>query len=225
MKTLDILNKLVWTALVLMFIWKDITWKNILICAGLILVFSMVTIGLARLLKKNETHPGEETSSDIDGQAATRKTDSPDGKYVKVSEGEGQSPSHRTFRYLLAVLFVGAVIAAFLNSRTFDAIRQRRAMSFTYVAEGDFHAPGRYVIGGVVQPGETGHEKGMILVNVIVDRLGNVVDARVNGASSITDSLVLESACEAAMMTRFTEGGSIPERQEALITYRYTRER
>ena len=190
MKILDILNKLAWTTLLLLFFWEDLTWRNILIFGGIMIAACVVAYAFVRLLRKNEIPPREEADckapsdsmkeapqtsdhddrKDIDSHAASQESEV---RYVKEVEGDRQETPHRTYRYLLAALFIGAIIAAFLNSRTFDAIRERRAMSFTYVAVGDFHAPGRYVSGGVVLPQETGHEKGMVLVNVLIDRQGN----------------------------------------------------
>lgn len=200
MKILDILNKLVWTTLLLLFLWEDLTWRNILIFGGIMITACVVAYAFVRLQKKNEN------------PSAPHETDSSE-----------ETPKW-IFKFILAILGIGLLIALFTYSISLNTVGAEQGEAAMELV-GDFHAPGRYVSGGVVLPQETGHEKGLVLVNVLVDRLGNVVEARVNGASSITDSLVLESAREAAMMTRFTESSMPSERQEALITYSYTRER
>ena len=79
----------------------------------------------------------------------------------------------------------------------------------------------RYVVGSVEMPDIRGNEAGVVAINIIVDRSGNVQKTSVNPATTITDENVIDSARKAALKTDFNSNYDASETQNGVITYNY----
>ncbi len=83
----------------------------------------------------------------------------------------------------------------------------------------DWSLDGRSAI-SVPRPSSGIQEEGKVVVEIIVDKAGNVVDAR-GGliGSTTTDSRLVKLATEAASKAKFNVSPNSPERQKGKITY------
>ncbi len=80
-----------------------------------------------------------------------------------------------------------------------------------------FDLKGRAIIKPPTLPKDT-KEEGKVVVNIVVDENGNVTEAEPNGRGTTTTSALLKAkARQAAMATKFTVDGKIPE-QRGTIT-------
>jgi TonB family protein len=71
----------------------------------------------------------------------------------------------------------------------------------------------------IVVPGYRCERGGEVVVDITVNRSGDVVAAAVNKAQSDSDNCMHETALDAARRSRFNLDGSAPERQTGTITY------
>lgn len=81
----------------------------------------------------------------------------------------------------------------------------------------------RYVsYGGIKEPDYLGDQEGQVIVNISVDKSGDVKKTSINKASTITDPEVLEAARKAALKTNFNFNFDAPL-QSGTITYTFKR--
>jgi TonB family protein len=71
----------------------------------------------------------------------------------------------------------------------------------------------------IVVPGYRCEKGGEVVVDITVNRSGDVVAAAVNKGLSDSDNCMHETALDAARRSRFNLDGSAPERQTGTITY------
>ncbi len=84
-----------------------------------------------------------------------------------------------------------------------------------------FNLSGRSIIGSIPQPSYNSNEEGVIVVDIEVDRNGNVIDARAGGkGTTIGDSNMRKAAENAAKKAKFSSISS-DITQTGTITYRY----
>ncbi|MBP5782660.1 MAG: hypothetical protein J6W04_03885 [Bacteroidales bacterium] len=87
-----------------------------------------------------------------------------------------------------------------------------------------FSLEGRSPIGGIPKPEYTSQEQGTIVVEIIVDKKGKVVEATAGvRGTTITDQNLWKKAYEAAMRTKFSAKPDASERQKGTITYNFRR--
>jgi TonB family protein len=72
---------------------------------------------------------------------------------------------------------------------------------------------------GLVVPGYRCERGGEVVVQITVNRSGDVVGAAVDRSSSGSDACMHETALDAARRSRFNVDGSAPERHTGTITY------
>jgi hypothetical protein len=77
---------------------------------------------------------------------------------------------------------------------------------------------GRVPVGTLSEP-DAKNTSGVIVIDIIVDINGNVVEAYVGQGTNITDRLVLNSALNEARKAKFTKGD---KKEVGTITYRFT---
>ena len=70
-------------------------------------------------------------------------------------------------------------------------------------------------------PIDNSQEEGNVVVDIIVDRAGNVVSARPGGKGTTAPSSLYEKARVAAMKAKFTPNPDAPEQQSGQITYKF----
>jgi len=77
----------------------------------------------------------------------------------------------------------------------------------------------RSVLATLVKPTDNVPVEGIIVVDIVVDEAGNVIEASIGSGTNIADSKVRNAALEAAKKTKFTKG---TKAEMGTITYRYT---
>lgn len=80
---------------------------------------------------------------------------------------------------------------------------------------------GRSIVGGMVSPRYNVQEEGTVVVNIIVDKDGNVVTAEVGRGTNIDHKQLLNAAIEAAKKTKFSPLKAGTNNQSGKITYRF----
>ncbi len=80
---------------------------------------------------------------------------------------------------------------------------------------------GRSIVGGMVSPKYSVQEEGTVVVNIIVDKDGNVVTAEVGRGTNIDNKQLLTAAVEAAKKTKFSPLKSGTNNQSGKMTYRF----
>lgn len=86
-----------------------------------------------------------------------------------------------------------------------------------------YNLGGRGIKGGLPRPIYPGNEQGKVVVEIYVDRYGNVVKANpgVKG-STLLSKPYLDAAYQAAMKAKFDAKPDAPELQRGTITYRFS---
>lgn len=79
---------------------------------------------------------------------------------------------------------------------------------------------GRSVMGSLPLPVDNVKAEGKVVVDIWVDREGNVVRATV-GSHTISDYALLQDAVKAAKKAKFNTSSSAPDLQQGTITYKY----
>ena len=77
---------------------------------------------------------------------------------------------------------------------------------------------GRSLNGGLPKPAYNGNEEGRIIVDIVVDKAGNVTNASISTSSNISDNELRTASREAALRTKFTAGR---EAAKGTITYQF----
>jgi TonB family protein len=75
-----------------------------------------------------------------------------------------------------------------------------------------------------VNPGYRCERDGTVVVQIAVDRGGNVVGATVDKASSTADDCMHRTSLDAALRSRFDVNTAAPERHTGTITYIFIRQ-
>ena len=88
------------------------------------------------------------------------------------------------------------------------------------VGEPSAKLEGRSVMGSLPLPNYHVQESGTVIVKVLVDREGNVVDAKPVRITT-TNSALIKASVEAALKAKFNTSESAPDLQEGTITYKY----
>jgi len=71
-------------------------------------------------------------------------------------------------------------------------------------------------------PGYTGLNGGTIVINIVVDPVGNVVEATVNyGSTTVSETDAIQTALSYAWKERFVRNESAPKKQYGTITYTF----
>ena len=78
---------------------------------------------------------------------------------------------------------------------------------------------GRSTVGNIPRPAYNVQESGIIVINIVVDNLGNVIRAVMGDGSTVTDKTLYAAAREAALKTHFNSSADAPAMQEGTITY------
>lgn len=87
---------------------------------------------------------------------------------------------------------------------------------------GSFSLEGRSIAGNLVKPQYTQNSEGRIVINIKVNREGEVTDASFNPQSStISDANMIGAARKAAMNTRFSRKSDALFVQTGIITYNF----
>ncbi|MBQ0024900.1 MAG: energy transducer TonB [Bacteroidales bacterium] len=81
----------------------------------------------------------------------------------------------------------------------------------------------RYVSFNIHDPELVGDEAGTIVIDITIDKSGNVKKTSVNPASTITNEDVIDAARKAALKTGFNSNYDGPEAQTGTITFTYTK--
>lgn len=79
----------------------------------------------------------------------------------------------------------------------------------------------RYVKWGLEEPEYVGDKPGIVGVQVVVDKSGDVKKTSVHSATTITDENVIDAARKAALKVHFNINFDAPETQNGVITYNY----
>ena len=77
---------------------------------------------------------------------------------------------------------------------------------------------GRSLNGGLPKPTYNGNEEGRVIVNIRVDRNGNVTDVSIAGGTNISNKELRDASLEAAKRTKFTSGNDVAI---GTITYQF----
>lgn len=77
---------------------------------------------------------------------------------------------------------------------------------------------GRSLNGGLPKPAYNGNEEGRIIVNIRVDRSGNVTDVSIASGSNISNKELRDASLQAAKRTKFTAGSDVAM---GTITYQF----
>lgn len=85
----------------------------------------------------------------------------------------------------------------------------------------DYRIEDRYVIYDLKAPDYLGDEPGVVGIQVVVDRFGDVKKTSVHSATTITDENVIDAARKAALKTHFNSNLDATEKQNGVITYNY----
>lgn len=84
------------------------------------------------------------------------------------------------------------------------------------------HVIGRSTVGPVPRPISTIGAESIVVVDIWVDKYGNVKKAEINKKGTVTaDEALLESACNAAMNTHFNVASNASQLQKGTITYEF----
>ena len=82
------------------------------------------------------------------------------------------------------------------------------------------HLKGRNVVGNLPRPAYNVQESGTVVVDIVVDNYGNVVEAKPGGdGTTVLNRALLAAARKAAMETHFNLSADAPAMQEGTITY------
>lgn len=100
------------------------------------------------------------------------------------------------------------------KAATGERTEQKMAVSSKYRLED------RYVMNKVQEPEISGNQPGEVVLNILVDYLGDVKSAKLQSATGITDEDVIEACKKAALKTRFNYNLDLHDiRQSGTITY------
>lgn len=77
---------------------------------------------------------------------------------------------------------------------------------------------GRSLNGGLPKPAYNGDQEGRIIVNIRVDRAGNVTDVSIASGSNISNKELRDASLQAAKRTKFTAGSDVAM---GTITYQF----
>ena len=82
----------------------------------------------------------------------------------------------------------------------------------------------RYVSYKVNEPDYIGTQAGEVILNIYVDRYGNVKSAKLQSVTGITDEEVIEACKKAALQTNFSSNTDLDydSKQAGTITYTFT---
>lgn len=80
----------------------------------------------------------------------------------------------------------------------------------------------RYVYGTTFVPKVSTGPAGVVVINVVVNRLGTVGSVSVNSSSTINDEDILDACKEAALKTDFAYNSEAPDKSRGTITYTFT---
>lgn len=80
----------------------------------------------------------------------------------------------------------------------------------------------RYVQGTTYVPKVTSGPAGVVVINVVVNRLGTVGSVSVDSSSTITAEDILDACKEAALKTDFAYNPEAPDKSRGTITYTFT---
>ncbi|PCJ86385.1 MAG: hypothetical protein COA57_06085 [Flavobacteriales bacterium] len=84
---------------------------------------------------------------------------------------------------------------------------------------GTWKLKGRNLL-SISKPTDTSQEEGAVVVDIVVDRKGNVISAKPGGAGSTTNSHILfKKAKESSLKTKFSPNSNAPFEQHGQITY------
>ncbi len=82
------------------------------------------------------------------------------------------------------------------------------------------HLRGRNVVGNLPRPAYNVQESGTVVVDIVVDNYGNVVEAKPGGdGTTVLNKALHAAARKAAMETHFNQSADAPAMQEGTITY------
>ncbi|MCQ2182150.1 MAG: energy transducer TonB [Bacteroidales bacterium] len=110
------------------------------------------------------------------------------------------------------------------QDKDYQASKKESAKSAPKVrVSSSYRLEDRYVIFDVITPDYLGNESGTIVVDITVDKSGNVKKTAVNPASTIANEEVVEAARKAALKTDFNYNSDAPEAQPGTITFTYTK--
>lgn len=80
---------------------------------------------------------------------------------------------------------------------------------------------GRSIVGGMVSPRYNTKEEGTVVVDIIVDKTGEVVSAEIGRGTNIDNKELLSTAVDAAKRTKFSPLKSGTNNQSGRLTYRF----
>ncbi len=80
----------------------------------------------------------------------------------------------------------------------------------------------RYVSYRAELPNVSKGQEGIVVVGIRVDQLGDVVSARVNSGTTISNEDILDACKEAALRTDFSTNFDAPDKEQGTITYTFT---
>ena len=108
-----------------------------------------------------------------------------------------------------------------------DALKAGHALGNTVTGktsgEPDAKLKGRTVVGTLPKPSYNVQNSGKVVVDILVDRYGNVTAAVPGGeGTTVTDKTLWEAARKAALNTQFNVKADAPAQQAGTITYVFT---
>lgn len=80
----------------------------------------------------------------------------------------------------------------------------------------------RYVLGSTPLPKVTYGPTGVVVINVVVNRVGTVGSVSVNTNTTINDEDVIDACKEAALRTEFAYNSEAPDKTQGFIAYTFT---
>lgn len=99
--------------------------------------------------------------------------------------------------------------------------KARKAAAQKIEVSAAYRIEDRYVPYEVTLPDIRGNEEGIVAINVVVDRSGDVKKTSVHSATTVTDENVIDAARKAALRTNFNYNHDAPEAQNGVITYSF----
>ena len=154
-----------------------------------------------------------------------------------------ESPTPSSNKFLLYLILIVCGITAFYSYKSLQAVQH--LTDELLPEEAELPAPGepvnkkpvrkgaievaatyriedRYVsYGGIKEPDYLGDQEGQVIVNISVDKSGDVKKTSINNTSTISDPEVLEAARKAALKTNFNFNFDAPNLQSGTITYTF----
>lgn len=108
--------------------------------------------------------------------------------------------------------------------KDYQASKKESAKSASKIrVSSSYRLEDRYVSYKVYDPEYVGDDAGIVVIDITVNKSGDVKKTSVNAATTITNEEVIEAARKAALKTGFNYNSDAPDTQSGTITFSYSK--